>query len=430
MPRSYPHIYPGLLLPEYADTLNEALRDIGSLIDNIRATAPLWSVQDYGGVVIGLDLQSDPSQMSVPPGGTVTNYGTLVFTSGSTLTINSGGTINFNAGSIVNFYAATYTFQSNVTFLYASSSTTVTFAGWVIAQDLVACSDWWYCYTSLTWNTDKTDYSQGTNSALWFVNVTGAVNLTGIVPRTSVGTISQQINLIVVKESSNAITVKHDATSAAANRIYTPGGVDYVVKPGDTLVLQYDPTADSSVGRWRVVVPMGNVSNGGTGVTTLTAYELVFGGTTSTGPVQQTGLGTAGQVLTSNGAGAVATFQNSVAGSIVVQTDTTGNTATTNILSAGTMGYAGFLVFSLTAYITVTAITGTLVLSVTWTDENNTSQTFTIKPVDGSAITATGGYLFPAFVLRAHATSTITLTATLSAGTATFDCGGNLSYIR
>lgn len=52
------------------------------------------------------------------------------------------------------------------------------------------------------------------------------------------------------------------------------------------------------------------VSDGGTGVSSLTAYAPLFGGTTSTGSVQSGTVGTAGHVLTSNGAGAIATFKN------------------------------------------------------------------------------------------------------------------------
>lgn len=52
------------------------------------------------------------------------------------------------------------------------------------------------------------------------------------------------------------------------------------------------------------------VEFGGTGDASLTAYAVLCGGTTSTGAVQSiAGLGTAGQVLTSNGAGALPTFQ-------------------------------------------------------------------------------------------------------------------------
>jgi hypothetical protein len=52
------------------------------------------------------------------------------------------------------------------------------------------------------------------------------------------------------------------------------------------------------------------VSDGGTGATSATAYAVQCGGTTSTGAHQSiASVGTSGQVLTSNGAGALPTFQ-------------------------------------------------------------------------------------------------------------------------
>ena len=54
-----------------------------------------------------------------------------------------------------------------------------------------------------------------------------------------------------------------------------------------------------------------SVANGGTGRSSHTAYAVITGGTTSTGAQQSvSGLGTSGQVLTSNGAGALPTWQN------------------------------------------------------------------------------------------------------------------------
>jgi hypothetical protein len=53
------------------------------------------------------------------------------------------------------------------------------------------------------------------------------------------------------------------------------------------------------------------VANGGTGDATFTAFAVVAGGTTGTGALQSvSGLGTSGQVLTSNGAGTLPTWQN------------------------------------------------------------------------------------------------------------------------
>jgi hypothetical protein len=65
---------------------------------------------------------------------------------------------------------------------------------------------------------------------------------------------------------------------------------------------------------WQTSGP-GIVPNGGTGVNTFTPYALIAGGTTSTSSLQNvTPIGTAGQILTSNGAGALPSWQNSGAG--------------------------------------------------------------------------------------------------------------------
>lgn len=79
------------------------------------------------------------------------------------------------------------------------------------------------------------------------------------------------------------------------------------------------------------------VADGGTGASSFTAYAVLCGGTTSTNPIQAiAGVGTSGQVLTSNGAGALPTFQAAAAGSarsLSWYTDTTatrtGNTTVT-----------------------------------------------------------------------------------------------------
>ena len=57
------------------------------------------------------------------------------------------------------------------------------------------------------------------------------------------------------------------------------------------------------------------VAGGGTGVTSFTAYSVVAGGTTTTGALQNvSGVGSSGQVLTSNGAAALPTWQTAQTG--------------------------------------------------------------------------------------------------------------------
>ena len=73
------------------------------------------------------------------------------------------------------------------------------------------------------------------------------------------------------------------------------------------------------------------VAQGGSGLTSTTAYAVVCGGTTSTGNLQSiASVGTSGQVLTSNGAGALPTFQNasSGTGSVVAWVQFRGTTPT------------------------------------------------------------------------------------------------------
>jgi hypothetical protein len=94
----------------------------------------------------------------------------------------------------------------------------------------------------------------------------------------------------------------------------------------DGYIIPTAPTSDPSDAgaMWKsngfFVVSEGNpfpigAAIGGTGRTSATAYAVVCGGTTSTGEQQSVAsVGTAGQVLTSNGAGALPTFQDVSAG--------------------------------------------------------------------------------------------------------------------
>lgn len=72
------------------------------------------------------------------------------------------------------------------------------------------------------------------------------------------------------------------------------------------------------------------VSDGGTGLSSATAYAVLCGGTTSTGALQSiAGVGTSGQVLTSNGAGALPTFQTATGGAwTMISTATASSSAT------------------------------------------------------------------------------------------------------
>ena len=74
------------------------------------------------------------------------------------------------------------------------------------------------------------------------------------------------------------------------------------------------------------------VGRGGTGVGTLTEFAILAGGTTPTGAIQQvSGLGTAAQVLTSNGAGVLPTWQASTGATFANPTASVGLTAVNGV---------------------------------------------------------------------------------------------------
>lgn len=74
------------------------------------------------------------------------------------------------------------------------------------------------------------------------------------------------------------------------------------------------------------------VSDGGTGTSSATAYAVLCGGTTSTGAHQSiAGVGTSGQLLTSNGASALPTFQSIITDWVAYTPTFTGFGTATNI---------------------------------------------------------------------------------------------------
>ena len=82
------------------------------------------------------------------------------------------------------------------------------------------------------------------------------------------------------------------------------------------------------------------VTDGGTGLSSTTAYAVLCGGTTSTGALQSVAsVGTSGQVLTSNGAGALPTFQTVSSPSEAAQSDKETATSTTKYVSTGRKQY-------------------------------------------------------------------------------------------
>lgn len=109
-----------------------------------------------------------------------------------------------------------------------------------------------------------------------------------------------------------SITFSADTTGTLADGS-APGRLQFNVTPDGSLLPVTAMTINNNG-----VVTLANalpVGSGGSGRTTATAYAVICGGTTSTGAHQSVAsVGTAGQVLTSNGAGALPSFQNASGG--------------------------------------------------------------------------------------------------------------------
>ena len=150
-------------------------------------------------------------------------------------------------------------------------------------------------------------------SAAGLANYDGAGTFTGV-------TLTQHD--LLIGAASNAITSVAPSATAGVPVVSAGAGVD--------------PTFGTAV-----------VAGGGTGLATLTAYELLAAGTTPTGALQQIALGTAGQVLTNNGAGALPSYQ--AAGTPSAQAPYLNTTATTQLMAVNE-GYvsnnAGLVTFT------------------------------------------------------------------------------------
>jgi hypothetical protein len=156
------------------------------------------------------------------------------------------------------------------------------------------------------------------------------------------------------------------------------------------------------------------VPQGGTGAGTFTAYSLLAGGTTATGPHQSlASLGTSGNVLTSNGAGALPTWQVAGAGGFIQPT-------VQKFLTTGTT--TGYL-------FTVTSANATV--GATYTNNGNTytvlgtisagTQLFTSQPL---APTASGT------LTKASGTGDATITFSANTPLGTYTTPANVAFIR
>lgn len=126
------------------------------------------------------------------------------------------------------------------------------------------------------------------------------------------------------------------------------------------------------------------VAGGGTGITSATAYAVLCGGTTATGAFQPVAsVGTAGHVLTSNGAGALPSFQAPAGGGGVPLGADTG--ALNTYACSGISGFTSTSLASLDGF-TFTFVPGTTNTSTLPTINVNSLGGFGIVRADNSSL--------------------------------------------
>jgi len=139
-------------------------------------------------------------------------------------------------------------------------------------------------------------------------NVTGTVTAVSVASANGfAGTSSGGATPALTLTTSITGMLKGNGTAISA----AVAGTDFVL-PGGALGTPSTGTLTNCTGLPLTTGITGTlgVANGGTGRTTNTAYAVICGGTTTGGAEQSiASVGTAGQVLTSNGAGALPTFE-------------------------------------------------------------------------------------------------------------------------
>jgi hypothetical protein len=249
--------------------------------------------------------------------------GTIVLTSGvsGVLPVANGGTgASTDAGTAYALKGA----NSDITSITGLTTPLTVAQGGTGAATLRAATIATLGYTTTATAAGTTTLTATSTATQFF---TGVTTQTVVLPVTSTLTQGQQFT--IHNNSTGAVTVQ----SSGLNTVATADANTTTIL---TCILTTGTTAaswDADITGFTTALP---VTRGGTGVTTLTtAYGVLAAGTTATGAIQNTGAGTSGQVLTSNGAAALPTFQTPAGGGVTSLNGQTGAVVNTTQYAIG-----------------------------------------------------------------------------------------------
>jgi hypothetical protein len=108
------------------------------------------------------------------------------------------------------------------------------------------------------------------------------------------------------------------------------------------------------------------------------------------------------------------------------------NATVSSVVTATSPNDANAHQYEVGAYLDVTAISaGTVTLTCTYTDENSTGRTLTMFPMGltSAGVTGTGFVAYPSATIRVKANTAITVVATFTGVSVTYDVGGNIRQV-
>lgn len=250
-------------------------------------------------------------QLSPARGGTGVNNGTNTLTLGGNLTTVGAFDSSF-----------TMTGATNVTFPTSGTLATTSQIPVITPSALTKIDD-----TNVTLTlggTPATALLQAVSLTLGWTGIlsptrggTGVNNGTNTLTLGGNLTTSGAFNSVFTMTGATNVTFPTSGTLATTGQLPTPAALTKTDDTNVTLTLGGTPAtallqATSLTLGWTGQL---SVPRGGTGLASATAYAVLCGGTTSTSAFQSVAsVGTSGQVLTSNGAAALPTFQNNSAG--------------------------------------------------------------------------------------------------------------------
>jgi len=271
-------------------------------------------------------------------GGTGVNNGAY--------TISLGGSISTAGGhTLSGAYASTFTFTNNTSVTFPVSGTLATTSQLPSFPISLANGG---TAANLTASTGGIVYSGASAFAVLSGTATAGQILqsgSSAAPSWSTTTYPATNAANTLLYASSANTMAALATANSGVLITSAGGVPSISSTLPAAV-QGNITSTGTIasGVWNGTAV--DVAHGGTGNTSTTAYAVLCGGTTSTGVLQPiASVGTSGQVLTSNGAGALPTFQAAGGGGgslTKIASGTASNSASiefTNIFSSSYSNY-------------------------------------------------------------------------------------------